>query len=70
MRAVATHPVLSGPAYDRINDSALLEVITTNSIPIKQEKSNKIKVISIGELFGEVINNVYHHKSISKNFIV
>lgn len=70
VRAVATHPVLSGPAYDRINDSALIEVITTNSVPIKSELSNKIKVLSIGNLFGDVINNVYQHKSISKNFIV
>ena len=70
VRAVATHPVLSGPAYERINKSALIEVITTNSIPIKEGVSGKIKVISIGNLFGEVINNVYNHKSISKNFIV
>lgn len=68
VRAVATHPVLSGPAYDRINESDLDELIVTNSIPIK-DKSNKIKVLSISELFAEVITKVYNYQSISSHFI-
>jgi len=70
VRVVATHPVLSGPAYERINKSLLVEVITTNSIPVKKELSDKIKVLSIGDLFGDVINKVYNFQSISGSFIV
>ncbi len=70
VRAVATHPVLSGPAYERIQKSSLLEVITTNSIPVDKNKSNKIKVLSIGPLFADVISKVYNFKSISSTFIV
>jgi len=70
VRVVATHPVLSGPAYDRINKSAIVEVVCTDSIPVKHELSDKIKVISIGDLFGDVINKVYNFKSISGSFIV
>jgi ribose-phosphate pyrophosphokinase len=70
VRVVATHPVLSGPAYDRINKSAIVEFITTNSIPVKTELSNKIKVISIGDMFGDIINKVYNFQSISGSFIV
>ncbi len=68
VRAVATHPVLSGPAYERINDSYLDELIVTNSIPIKN-KSHKIKVLSISGLFAEVITKVYNYQSISSHFI-
>lgn len=68
VRAIATHPVLSGPAYERIENSELTELIVTDSIPLKKECS-KIKVISVAELFGEVINKVYNYKSISTNFI-
>jgi ribose-phosphate pyrophosphokinase len=69
VRAIATHAVLSGPAYDRIEESALEEVIFTDSIPLKKE-SSKIKVLSIADLFAKTINNVHDHKSISTNFIV
>lgn len=70
VRVVATHPVLSGPAYDRIEKSAIIEFITTNSIPVDTKKSAKIKVLSIGELFGNIINKVYNFQSISDSFIV
>ncbi|HBS87610.1 MAG: ribose-phosphate pyrophosphokinase [Bacteroidetes bacterium GWF2_38_335] len=69
VRALATHPVLSGPAYERIEKSLISEVIVTDSIPLKVE-SPKIKVISIAELFADVINKVYNYQSISKTFIV
>jgi ribose-phosphate pyrophosphokinase len=70
VRVVATHPVLSGPAYERINKSSIIEVITTNTIPIKEGMSDKIRVISIGDLFGDIINKIYNYKSISGSFIV
>ncbi len=68
VRAIATHPVLSGPAYDRIDQSFIDEVIVTDSIPLKKH-SNKIKVLTIAELFAEVISKVYNYQSISSFFI-
>lgn len=69
VRAVATHAVLSGEAYERIEKSALDEVVFTDSIPLKQECS-KIKVISVADMFAETIRNVVEHKSISDHFIL
>lgn len=68
VRAIATHAVLSGPAYDRINNSALEELIVSNTIPQKQE-SSKIKVLSFCDLFARAISNVVTHDSISSLFI-
>jgi ribose-phosphate pyrophosphokinase len=68
VRAIATHPVLSGPAYDRINKSPLIELVVTDSIPLRQ-KCDKITVLSIAELFADVIRKVYTHQSISSVFI-
>jgi len=69
VRAVVTHAVLSGPAYERINDSKITEVVVTDSMPIKPI-SDKIKVLSIAGVFADVINKVYNYQSISSNFIV
>lgn len=69
VRAVATHAVLSGEAYERIENSALDEVVFTDSIPLKQQCS-KIKVISVADMFAETIRNVVTHRSISDNFIM
>lgn len=55
VRAFCTHAVLSGPAYDRINNSQLTELIVTDTIPLKQQ-SEKIRVISVADLFADVIN--------------
>jgi len=68
VRVFATHPVLSGPAYERIENSKITEVIVTDTIPLKQQ-SPKIKVLSIADLFADTINKVYHYQSISSNFI-
>lgn len=68
VRAVCTHAVLSGPAYDRINDSVLTELIVTDTIPLKQ-KSSKIKVLSVAPLFANVIDSVQTQQSISKHFV-
>lgn len=69
VRAVVTHAVLSGPAYERINESKITEVIVTDSLPIKPI-CEKIKVVSIASVFADVINKVYNYQSISSNFIV
>ncbi len=69
VRAVCTHAVLSGNAYETIEKSALLELIVTDSIPVKTE-SNKIKVLSTADLFAKAIANVNEHGSISALFKV
>ena len=69
VRAVCTHPVLSGKAYETIENSALTELIVTDTIPLKQQ-SPKIKVLSTAELFAKAISNVNEHGSISTLFKV
>ena len=68
VRAICTHPVLSGNAYERIQNSKLEELIVTDSIPSKP--SNKIRVLSCADLFAEVMQSVHHNKSISSQFIM
>lgn len=70
VRAMATHPIFSGGAYERIRDSKLEEVIVTDSIPLKNTSINKIKVLSCAPLFGEVMNLVHNRESISTKFIM
>jgi len=67
VRAVCTHPVLSGKAYERIENSQMEELIVTDTLPSKE--SPKIKVLSIAPMFANVIKNVVEMESISKNFI-
>lgn len=69
VRAICTHPVLSGDAYNKIENSKLLELIVTDSIPVKQE-SRKIRVVSCSELFAEVMNRVHQNRSISSQFLM
>ncbi len=69
VRAICTHAVLSGKAYERIEKSRLKELIVTDTIPLKQ-KSEKIKVLSVSDLFAEVITKLISHESISSHFIV
>lgn len=70
VRAAVTHPVLSGPAYERINASALCEIIVTDTIPLRADKDiSKFKVLSVAELFADVIERVYEYKEISSKFI-
>ncbi|MDR0509925.1 MAG: ribose-phosphate pyrophosphokinase [Rikenellaceae bacterium] len=70
VRAVATHAVMSGPAYDRINASALSEVIVTDTIPLKQgEDLEKFTVLSVADIFADVMERVYNYKEISSRFI-
>lgn len=67
VRALCTHAVLSGPAYDRIENSSLLELVVTDSIPLKKE-SDKIKVLSVAELYANVMQSLVNQKSISRLF--
>lgn len=67
VRAVATHPIFSGDALERIEKSPFIEVFVTDTIPLRQ-KSDKIKVLSTADLFGEVIRRVRHDESISSIF--
>lgn len=69
VRAICTHAVLSGPAYERLEKSAIKELIVTDTIPLKQE-SSKIKVLSVADLFADVIHSAINYQSISKYFIV
>jgi ribose-phosphate pyrophosphokinase len=68
VRCVATHALLTGPAYERIEQSALTEVIVTDSIPLRKP-SPKIRVISIADLFADIIKKVYNNQSISSTFL-
>ena len=69
VRAFCTHAVLSGPAYERINNSQLTELIVTDTIPLKG-KSDKIRVLSTSELFSDVIRRLVNNQSISSHFII
>ena len=72
VRACATHPVFSGPAYDRIAESALEEVLVTDTIPLSNDPSkdkSKITVLTMTEMFANIINKVYNYEEISSSFI-
>jgi ribose-phosphate pyrophosphokinase len=68
VRAVCTHPVLSGNAYENIEASALLEMVVTDTIPMKQT-TPKIKVLTVSNLFAKAIRKIHDHESISSLFI-
>jgi ribose-phosphate pyrophosphokinase len=68
----ATHAVFSGPAYDRIAESALEEVIVSDTIPLSTDPAkdkSKITVLSMTKMFADIINKVYNYDSISPSFI-
>lgn len=69
--AACAHAVLSGPALDRINDSALEDVIVTNTIPMdeNQKKCKKLTVLSVASLLGEAIKRIHEETSVSSLFI-
>ncbi|MEP6261508.1 MAG: ribose-phosphate pyrophosphokinase [Gillisia sp.] len=69
VRAICTHPILSGEAYERIENSKLVELIVTDSIPLKKE-SRKIRVVSCAHLFADVMKRVHENRSISSKFIM
>jgi ribose-phosphate pyrophosphokinase len=67
VRAICTHPVLSGKAYETIANSKLTELIVCDTIPVKE--SDKIKVLSADRLFAKAIRNTHEHRSISALFV-
>ncbi|MGB0869232.1 MAG: ribose-phosphate pyrophosphokinase [Flavobacteriales bacterium] len=70
VRAICTHAILSGEAYNRINDSRLTELIVTDTLQLREgENTSKIKQLSIAPLFSNIIKNVFGHESISSYFI-
>ena len=69
VRAITTHAILSGEAYDRIEKSSLQELIVTDTIPLKQT-SSKIKVVSCAPLFADVMHKVQNNTSISGKFLM
>ena len=69
VRAICTHALLSGNAYERIENSLLEELIVTDSIPPKKQ-SPKIKTLSCADLFADTMREVHENKSISSKFIV
>ena len=72
VRACATHAVFSGPAYDRIAESSLEEVIVTDTIPLTTDPTKdtrKITVLTMTEMFADIIDKVYNYETISTSFI-
>ena len=69
VRAFCTHAVLSGPAYERLTNSAITELIVTDTIPLKQPH-DKIRVLSTADLFADVIRRMVNNQSISSHFII
>ena len=69
VRAFCTHAVLSGPAYDRLSNSKITELIVTDSIPLKKPHE-KIRVMTVADLFGDVIGRMVNNESISSHFII
>ncbi|MFQ5441468.1 MAG: ribose-phosphate diphosphokinase [Thermodesulfobacteriota bacterium] len=68
--ACCTHPVLSGPAMDRLEESPIKEVVVTNTIPEREGKnSKKIRVVSVGPLLGEAIRRIHRGGSVSSLFV-
>jgi ribose-phosphate pyrophosphokinase len=68
VRALCTHPVFSGKAYENIQNSVLEEMVVCDTIPVKQQ-IDKIKVLSVANLFAVAIRNAFEHQSITSLFI-
>ena len=69
VRACATHAVLSGPAIERIENSAIEELVLLNTLPIPEEKRiEKMRIVSVAPLFAEAMTRIFTNGSISKLF--
>jgi len=67
--AVATHPVLSGPAIERLQESPISKIIVSNTIELKEDKKfKKLEIISVANVFGEAINRIVNGTSLSSLF--
>ncbi len=69
VRAVCTHGILSGPAFERIHNSVLEELVITDTIP-ERKSEGKIRVLTVAELFADVMKRVISFESISSHFII
>ncbi len=71
VHGMATHPVLSGPALERIKKSSMKSVVVTDTIPLREEarKVKKIKVLSVANLLGEAIRRIHNDDSVSSLFV-
>jgi ribose-phosphate pyrophosphokinase len=69
VRAVASHCVMSGPASERVQESALEEIVFTDSIPYAQ-RCAKVKQLSVADMFAETIRRVINNESISSQYII
>lgn len=69
IHACATHGVLSGPAIERIDNSAIEEVVITDTIPLGEKTSPKLKVLSVAELLAEAIRRIHEDESVSSLFV-
>ncbi len=71
VHACCSHAVLSGPAIERLNDSCIKSLVVTNSIPLQEKahQSDKITVLSVGELLGEAIRRIHAEDSVSYLFV-
>lgn len=68
VRAMITHPILSGPAYDRIIDSSLSELVVTDTIPLKRQHE-KVRVLSVAPLFAKCFRKIHNFESVSSLFL-
>ncbi|RYF56942.1 MAG: ribose-phosphate pyrophosphokinase, partial [Cytophagaceae bacterium] len=68
VRAVCTHPIMSGRAHENIANSILQELVVADTLPMKQS-NEKIRVLSVAELFAKAIGRIRDHESISSLFI-
>ena len=68
VRAICTHPVLSGKAYENVESSQLTELIVCDTVPLRRQ-SDKIKILSTAKLFSRAIRNTVEHKSIAALFL-
>lgn len=69
VRAAITHPLLSGPAVERIENSTLVELVTTDTIPLRGTESPKIKVLSIASIFAKALSKIFYQESVSSLFL-
>jgi len=67
--ACCTHPVLSGPAIERVESSPLEELIVTDTIPLDSKESPKLKILSVANLLGEAIRRIHNETSVSSLFV-
>ena len=67
VRAICTHPVLSGNAYDNINKSSLIEVIVSDTIPVQRGLTDKIKIVSVDRMISKAMRRIVDGKSLSND---